>query len=99
MLTFWYVLIDYDDFSPEPKIFRIDKYSELKSVEINGVQDLLNGLGENWFQVHRLLLAAVGTESSEKENSEKLLGNKGLQELAEHINTKHRVSSSGTIVG
>ena len=33
-------------------------------------------------------MAAVGTESSEK-----LLGNKDLQELAEHINTKHRVSS------
>ena len=60
----------------------------LKSREIKGIQeDLLNGLNENCFQVHRLLLAAVGTESSEK-----LLGNKGLQELAEHINTKHRVS-------
>ncbi len=37
-------------------------------------------------QVHRLLLAAIGTDSEEK-----LLKNKELQSIAEHINTKHRV--------
>lgn len=38
-------------------------------------------------QVHRLLLAAVGTGDADK-----LMGNKDLQTLAEHINVKHRVS-------
>ena len=37
-------------------------------------------------QVHRQLLAALG-----EEDSSLLLANKELQEVAEHINNKHRV--------
>ena len=40
------------------------------------------------YQVHRLLLAAIG-----KEDCSQLLTNKQLDELSQHINNKHRVGT------
>ena len=45
-------------------------------------------------QVHRLLLAAVekdGDEEAKGQNSAALPGSGQLEEMADHMNTKHRV--------
>ena len=47
-------------------------------------------------QVHRLLLAAVEKDRDEEakgQNSATLPGSRQLEEMADHMNTKHRVGS------